>query len=316
MTNAVRGNASHSGGGAPAFFASRILILILAVMLAPGFAAAPAARGAAKENPRLASLQIEIWPEFDRPAAALVILKGEIAANVPLPAALSVRIPASSGGPTAVAYSAASGGNLANLNYDRKDTGNFITQQLQAPERVFHIEFYDPLATTAPGRNYTYAWTGDLAAERLRVVVQEPATASDLSVQPALDAKAVSQDGLNYRSADLGPFEAKKRLEVKVRYTKIDPRASTEILKPKSADPSPLPAAGQSAGPSKLELAVWLLGSVGTLGLSVWAAMMWWYGREEKRSKSPPIRSGFCRKCGAPSASGDRFCSKCGAKLE
>ena len=28
-------------------------------------------------NPRLASLQIEVWPEFDRPAAALVILRGD-----------------------------------------------------------------------------------------------------------------------------------------------------------------------------------------------------------------------------------------------
>src|SRR3990170_9127773 len=114
MTNAVRANAACPGG-ARMFLASRILISILAVILTPAFAAAPAARDVAKGNPRLASLQIEIWPEFDRPAAALVILKGEIAANVPLPAAVSLRIAASSGGPSAVAYAAGLNSNLLNL---------------------------------------------------------------------------------------------------------------------------------------------------------------------------------------------------------
>jgi len=297
------------------FLASRILISILAVMLTPAFAAAPAARDVAKGNPRLASLQIEIWPEFDRPAAALVILKGEIAANVPLPAAVSLRIAASSGGPSAVASSAGLNGNLANLKYDRKDAGEFITLKFEAPERVFHIEFYDPLVTSAPGRSYAYAWTGDLPIDRLRVVVQEPATASDFSVQPALDATAVGQDGLSYRSADLGTFQAGKRLEVKVRYTKTDSRTSVEIVKPNSPDSSKLSAAPLSiAGPSKTELAIWLVAVAAILGLGAWAAMMWWYGRE-KRSDSAPSHAGFCSKCGAPSRSGDRFCSKCGANL-
>jgi len=64
-------------GGARAFSASRMAILALAFILAPAFAAAPPA--VATGNPRLANLEIEIWPEFDRPAA-LVFLKGEIAA--------------------------------------------------------------------------------------------------------------------------------------------------------------------------------------------------------------------------------------------
>jgi len=295
-------------------------MLLLAAMLLPAFAAAPSARDATTGKPRLASLQIEIWPEFDRPAAALVILKGEIAANVPLPAAVSLRIAAASGGPTAVASSATMGGDLANLKYDRKDAGDFITLRFEAPARVFHIEFYDPLVTTAAGRNYTYAWTGDLAADRLNVVVQEPATASDFSVLPSLDASAEGQDGLRYRSAELGAFPAGKRLDVKVRYTKTDPRTSAEIVKPRSQESTPLPSAQfktgpfDNPGPTKAELAIWLVGSVAALGLGIWAAMMWWYGRKGV-PESPPGGARFCRKCGAPSASGDRFCSKCGAKV-
>ena len=313
MKNAVR---AARPGGARVFSASAFLTLILAVMLSPAFGAAPAARDVAKGNPRLASLQIEIWPEFDRPAAALVILKGELAANVPLPAAVSLRIAAASGGPSAVASSAGLDGNLANMKYDRKDAGEFITLKFEAPERVFHIEFYEPLVTSTGGRSYSYAWTGDLPTDRLRVVVQEPAMARDFSVQPPLDASAVGQDGLSYKSAELGAFQAGKRLDVKVNYTKTDPRTSVEIVKPSSPASSQLPTAPlPSAGPSKTELAIWLVGGVGVLGLAVWAAMMWWYGRQDKQPKSPPRHAGYCRKCGAPWASGDRFCSKCGALL-
>lgn len=309
MTKAVGGNAAPSRG-ARAYFGSGILLLILAILFAPAFAAAPAARDAAKANPRLASLQIEIWPEFDRPAAALVILRGEIAAGVPLPAAVSLRIAAASGGPAAVAYSAGSSSNLLNLKYDRRDAGDFITLKFDAPERFFHIEFYEPLMTGAPGRSYTYVWPADLGADQLRVVVQEPAKASDVSVQPPLEATAVGQDGLAYRSAELGAFPAGKRLEIKVRYTKTDARTSAEILKPEAADASP-PAI---AGPGKGELALWLAAVVAVLVLGGIAASAWWYRR---KSVSEPQASGAgsCPKCGSPSASGDQFCSKCGAAL-
>ena len=308
MTHAVRRNAMWPGR-TRAFVAPRMLILILALMLAPAFAAAPSARGVAKGNPRLASLEIEIWPEFHRPAA-LVILRGEVATDVRLPAAVSLRIAAASGGPAAVAYSSAADSNLLNLKHQRSDAGDFITLKFDTPERFFHVEFYDPLVTSAPGRSYTYVWTGDLAADKLSVIVQEPATASNFSVLPALDATAVGQDGLRYKSAELGPFQAGKRLEVKVLYTKTDPRTSVEIVKPKAPASPPLPA----AAPSRTELAIWLLGIVAVLGLGTWAAMMWWY-RRERRSESPPSQGGFCSKCGAPSVADGRFCSKCGAPL-
>ena len=306
---------AESPGGARAWFASRTCILILALLLSPAFAAAPAAPEAARGNPRLASLQVEIWPEYDRPAA-LVILRGEIAADVRLPASVSLRIAAASGGPAAVAYSSGAGGNLLNLKYQRKDASNFITLKFDTPERFFHVEFYDPLVTSTAGRSYTYVWTGDFAAERFSVIVQEPAGVSNFSAQPPLNATAVGQDGLRYRSAELGSSPVGKRLEVKVLYTKTDPRTSTEIIRPKAPEPSPqsAPSPSPAAVPDKMELAMWLIAIVAALGLFIWAALTWWYGRE-RRPQSAPNSVGFCTKCGAPSAPGDRFCSRCGTRL-
>lgn len=308
MTNAVRRIASRRMGQG-AFVLSGILIPILAVMLAPAFGATPTSRDLAKGGPRLASMQIEIWPEYDRPAA-LVILRGEIATGVALPAAVSLRIAAASGGPAAVAYSAESSGNLLNLKYERKDADDFITLNFDAPQRFFHIEFYEPLVTTVPGRNYTYVWMGDLASDRMNVILQEPATASDLSVQPGLETTTVGQNGLRYRSAELGPFPMGKRLEVKVRYTKTDLRTSTQILNPKTPDTLPVPV----EGPTKKDLALWLVAVVAVLVVGALVASTWWY-RRKSASAPQPGDTGFCRKCKAPLASGDRFCSKCGTPL-
>lgn len=312
-------------GGAHAFFASRIWILFLTVMLSPAFAAAPAASSAAKGGTRLASLQVEIWPEYDRPAA-LVIMRGELAADVTLPAKVSLRIAASSGGPSAVAYSNGKGGNLLNLQYDQKiTTGGFITLLFDTPERFFHIEFYDPLNTKVPDRSYAYVWPGDIATDRLNLIVQEPATASNISVQPNLATSAAGQEGLRYRSADIGPYPAGKRLELKIAYTKTDSRTSMEIVKPAAPVSSPMPAGGQvtssatGAVPDKMELAMWLLAILAALGLCIWAALTWWYGRGNAIADASPSPAGakskgFCTKCGAPLAPSDRFCSKCGTR--
>src|SRR3970040_810344 len=82
-------------GGAERLFALAMTIVVLAAMPLLALAAAQPGRNAPQEKPRFASLELEIWPEFDRMRAALVILKGELAADLALPAAVSVRIPAS-----------------------------------------------------------------------------------------------------------------------------------------------------------------------------------------------------------------------------
>ena len=64
-----------------------------------------------------------------------------------------------------------------------------------------------------------------------KYVADEPAAASNLSVQPNLDAAAAGQDGLLYRTAELGALEAGRQLPVEIRYTKTDSRTSSEILK-------------------------------------------------------------------------------------
>ena len=285
--------------------------LILAVLLLPAVAAAQGGAGAQGGTP-LQSMQIEIWPEYDRPAA-LVILKGELASGAGLPATVSLRIPASSGGPTAVAYATQNTGPLLNLRHDRSEAAGFITLRFTVPERFFHVEFYDRFATGTGERSYKYLWPGDLPVSSLAVVVQEPAGASDFSVQPALGESATGSDGLRYRSAQLGPVKQGAPLSIEIRYTKTDPRTSAEILKLNAPAPvsQAIPATGQR---DSLRLVLALGAAVLLVAGSGVVYFFWWRRRARPRVSSTG-GGVFCSKCGNQVAAGDRFCSKCGSAL-
>jgi len=290
-----------------------IATLNLAVMLMPAVAAVAAPPGgAAKGDTPLESMQIEIWPEYDRPAA-LVILRGELAGDVGLPAAVSLRIPASSGGPAAVAYATAKKGPLLNLKHDRSDAADFITLRFTVPARFFHLEFYDRLATGTGERSYKYLWPGDLSVNWLEVVVQEPAGASDISVKPTLVESAAGTDGMRYRSAQLGPVKQGKSLPIEIRYAKTDPRTSAEILKLNA--PAPIPQA--STPPAKGDSSSLVLASsAAALVVAVSCAAYFFWRRRRPRAPAGFTANGrFCSQCGKQVAAGDRFCAKCGAAL-
>lgn len=292
------------------------LLLVLAVALLPGWAAGQTGTGAIKGNPRLSNLSIEIWPEYDRPAT-LVILKGELPVGAALPAAVSLRLAAATGGPHAVAASTGAGATPFNVPYERNNAGDFITLRFETPQRFFHVEFYEPLATGKPERSFSYVWPGDLAADRVTVIVQQPAAASGVSALPVLDGVATGEDGLSYRSANLGAMEAGTPLPITVQYTKADARTSSEILGTRA----PLQSAARGSVPTPASQVPvgfqgWVPVVAGAVALVVLAGgSVFWWRRRGRVSAASAGGAGFCRKCGAKPSAGDRFCAKCGAPL-
>ncbi|MGQ0524235.1 MAG: hypothetical protein ACT4P8_11335, partial [Betaproteobacteria bacterium] len=279
--------------------------LLVAFVASPALAASAGDRAPVATPVRLANLGIDIWPDYDR-RAALVIVKAELAADVPLPAAMSIRIPDSSGGPSAVAFADAGQTGLFDLPHERSSGEGYITLRFTAPQRYVHIEFYDPIVTNDVRHTYTYVWPGDLAADRVSVRLQEPAGASAISVEPDLGTGSDGPDGLLYRTRALGPLEAGARLPIEVRYTKRDARTTTAIMGLNAAAPAP-------SGP---EYPAWAFGLVSLTLVSVAAvAISLWWHRRTRLSASPKQGGGrYCTRCGAAMASGDRYCAACGAR--
>jgi hypothetical protein len=299
-----------------------LLIAVLLMNEAPGSTYA-------QDGPRLASLEIDIWPEFDRPEV-LVILHAQIAEDVTLPASVSLRIPSSSGGPTAMAYATSADGQLLNLPYQRSDAqADFIALTFSPPERFFRVEFYDALRVDNAGKSYTYVWPGDLLVGQLSVEVQQPAGATDLSVQPELGAAVVRPDGLSYREADLGALNAGDTLTIDVRYQKTDPRTSTESLGLATpAPPSATAGSGGEDGVPRWLLLLPLLAAfaIGASLVVVWRRRGWPFApargstradrRREQGGGKRASTAGFCRQCGNRLRVGDRFCPECGAAVK
>lgn len=269
-------------------------------------------------NPSLARVEVDIWPEFDQASQALVIIDGEIAPDATLPAAVEFRIPASSGGPTAVAGKTAADAPFQDLQYQRADTPpGSITLTFTVPSRFFRVEFYDALNTSTAARNYTYAWPGGFAAGDFVVQVQEPAGASGLTVNPDLGGPTSGPDGLSYRQASLGAVEGGKTLTVGVQYEKSDSRTTVEILGLNQPQPS---TGGGSSTWKTVGIALAIVAGIVAGGLAVFGGVM--LGRRlrpapgrmsrEERRRAAIERGPVCKRCGEPLRPDDRFCPVCG----
>ena len=79
----------------------RRFILVFALLPLFYLAVPPAARAQAPVT--LEHLNVELWPEFDRPSAVLVLLEATLTAGTPLPATVELPMPAAAGIPHAVA---------------------------------------------------------------------------------------------------------------------------------------------------------------------------------------------------------------------
>lgn len=297
-----------------------LLPLMLAAAAWPAQAQSPAA---------LALLEIELWPEFDRPAA-LVLLTGTLASTVPLPAEVTVRLPGAAGPPHAVAYQA-SGGQLMQAEYTTRAEGQDLLVVLTSPTATFHVEYYDPaLDTSAATRQMAFQWTADHPVQATILRVQQPYAVEAMTFSPALNVLGAREYGLTYYGGELGALAAGQTLRLAVSYTKTDPTLSAEAVVPPesaSAEPVAVPTGAANEG-----LNTWVIGGAVAGGVAVLLGAGWlvWQRREKtggarksrhgRRSQgaaaapqAPTAR--FCTQCGQPARAEDRFCRSCGAAI-
>jgi len=294
-------------------------ILILVCMLA---VVIPTNRpSVAQTEIRLEQVQVDLWPEYDRPDM-LVIYRGTLPADVPLPATLTLRIPARVGEPHAVAYSDETD-NLLEANYSTRIAEDWLAVTLETPTANFQLEFYDSLTRTGERRSYTFVWAGDYAIEQLRLSLLPPVGATEIQTEPALSLLQQDPGSPRYVGT-LDSLAARQEAQVTVSYRATTTGASeVAVLSTREDSDNTLLITG-------IGIAVLALVIGGTL----------WYTRRPRRRpvKATPIRrrqprgkrrssrsgtpegkpsaGGYCTHCGGPLRVNDRFCSHCGTPVK
>lgn len=297
-----------------------IAIFIFLVLLFP-------LNALAQDEPPLAAVSIDLWPEFDRPAT-LVIYHITLSPQVSLPYQMSVRIPAASGAPHAVAVQQP-GGELMSAPFEQEPEGDWNRVVFQATTPEIQLEYYDPnLVIDGNLRKFQYTWPGDYAVDAFSIEVQRPIGASAVQIKPGMVSARQGTDGLTYYQMNVGPLSKGQAFEISVEYQKETDELSFSNL---TVAPSASLDGSNSGKASMSEILPWILGLLGVafiIGGGVW---YWQSGRRKGETKKEPRNRGnskpqalsengeerniYCHQCGKRASPGDRFCRACGTHL-
>jgi hypothetical protein len=270
---------------------------------------------------RLEQLQIDLWPEFDRPDM-LVIYRGTLPTDVPLPATVTLRLPARVGEPHAVAYNDGSG-NLLEASYSTTLADDWLLVSVEAPTPNFQLEYYDNLTRVGDERIYTFTWPGDYAVDQLDFALLPPVGASQIQTKPVLSPFQQATGAIVYGTT-FGNVVAGENLQMTMSY-----RGGTA-----GTDKAHLFTTGEKTDNVLLIAGAIVAALALVIGGTVWytrrsrfhsaQASPHWQRRAKIKSRSSKATAthgkasptGYCTQCGHSVRADDRFCGYCGTPVK
>lgn len=282
-----------------------------------------ASQARAETQPVIDRLQVDIWPEFDRPEV-LVIYHITLASEVSLPVKLSLRLPKSSGGPGNLAMKDTDG-LLYNLDYtSTTPPGDWMVVTFTAPSAEVQLEYYDSdLKRSGIQRTYQFTWPADYTVSSLTVTVQQPTNASNMQISPNMGAGRLAADGFNYYTSVLGEDKAGAQLILQLSYDKTDNDLSSTSQPVQAV----LPVNTSTNGRTSLQgLLPWIFGGLGVVmvggaGIWFWQVYRMKNDSAHRRHSHAAVasRNGktavYCHQCGREAGPGDTYCRSCGTRL-
>jgi hypothetical protein len=233
--------------------------------------------------PPLGQVQISIWPEYDRPAA-LVIMTAWSPATASMPTTVALPMPTAAGMPSAVARRAADGSLLvANWTADEQGELTFVHIETDVPE--VRIEFYADLEISDSGRKFKLPWPGGMEVGKLGYEVMQPLGSSGMTINPPATAQRLGTDGLTYFFADLGTKSPADAFSIELSYTKTGSELTAAALQPTFLPPPDQQAepAAQPAQPPTEDDSMWLVMLPVVLAVAGIVAWFLWSDRRAKK---------------------------------
>jgi hypothetical protein len=278
-------------------------------------------------NLPLQRLDVGIWPEYDQPQA-LVILEGQLAADIALPAKIALPIPPGVGDPFAVAQ-VGQGNELLLAPYELEIIGDWAWVVVETNSSVFQVEYYTPLSIDGQLRSFSYYWPGGLRLDELTFGLQHPTGSEGVKVLPPGGVN-IEQDGLTYTTGSLGSKQIDDQALISFEYSKTSDLLTVDAPLPSIDRPDT--TTGETPIFSSQVLPLILAGFGGLLILA--GVILYLRTRREDREPSrrrrrrsstsakPQMPAGemdvspvFCHVCGTQSGPSDIYCRRCGAEL-
>lgn len=265
----------------------------------------------AQSDDRLASLSIQVRPEFDQPNV-LVLYSGEVAAKEKLPRDISLLVPTGAE-LFATAYVGADDKLLNTEPATTKDEGNGFTRvTFKLPAPKFQIEFYYNPLQGNPDKKMDFVYQAAQAADQVELLILEPLKAENFTTVPSSVVQTSTTHNFKQHIFNYASVTANQVLRVQISYRKTDPNPS--IANVEAPAPTPAPADTQSTTSSPL-LQIALMLVVAALALVALAAFAWWSRRPGHAMPFVSARNkatGFCTQCGHALVANDNFCPRCG----
>jgi hypothetical protein len=272
----------------------------------------------------LESLQVSLWPEYDR-AAVLVFYRARLPDDTPLPATVRLPVPAGVGTPLAVAQWFPDGRLSDNVPWNRQVTGEWATIEILTNTTGVWVEYYADLQIDDQKRDFTFNWPGGIDVDSFNYEVQQPTGASDFQVTP-VGTSSVHNDGFLYHEGAFGAQSSSSTISFSLTYNN-----PTSQL---SESPSLVrPEVTQGGTP---DLGTWLPWVLGIFGVGLLAFGIIFFlrssrpqvrapsARRRRRPSKKKKEEGervvdaspvFCHICGTQAAVSDHFCRRCGTQL-
>jgi hypothetical protein len=296
----------------------------------------------------LKNLQVELWPEYDRPET-LIIYRGELESTTALPVPVTLRLPGYLEDFHVVATE--QNGVLVevereSIEWRKEDDTRLLTFSTSAPG--IHVEYYDPQILTKQGqqRQLRFDFVSPYAVETATFQIQEPVQTEAFSMTPPPTSSFTGNDGLKYNVVEIAGLAGGEVFSLSASYNRSTDELSAGRLQSGTAEHAPdLSTTTETPPADNLMLGYVLIGVGVVLLLSV-GAYWWWSTRMKpaiaqsrpraRRSPAHPRRqhkpgpgkttgqpqtsapaelsSNFCYRCGTPLRDDSNFCHICGAE--
>lgn len=286
---------------------------------------------------RISQMEINIWPEYDRPET-LVIYRVTFSSITDFPAKVSLRIPSTAGDPYLVAMKDLDG-LLYELEYTVIADGSWNRIEFITSSPDLQIEFYDPITHISDANHeYSYRWMSDYPIDSLKVEVQKPKYATTMTIQPNFGSGEVNpDDGLTYFSAYVGNVSQAVIVNVKLSYLKTNDELSAGLMsvhavnaiskqnnlwqlisgvfQPVLENNSLVIVSSLLLGGIGLFICVSLLTVQFKKRRKPDTALKGKHNHKLSQTSSSEQEETYCHQCGKRAKPGDLFCRVCGSKL-